>query len=97
VYETRIEWKKSPSDLWCIRSLDLMRSHHDHRNGDWRSRDVLKYTQFEPNANVDPKLFTKDASRPTSRRREIDDRPEVEDSNRHRRRQPGRTPYPGDE
>jgi hypothetical protein len=97
VYETRIEWKKSPSGLWHIRSLDVTRSHRDHRNGAWRSRDVLKYTQFEPNANVDPKLFTKDARLPTSSRQEIDDRPEVEDSDRHRRRQPGRTPNPGDE
>jgi hypothetical protein len=95
--ETRIEWKKSPSGLWHIRSLDVTRSHRDHRNGAWRSRNVLKYTQFEPNANVDPKLFTTDARLPTSRRQEIDDRPEVEDSDRHRRRQPGRTPNPGDE
>ena len=90
VYETHIEWKKSLSGLWYIRSLDVRRSYHSRRNGDWRSRDVLKYTQFEPNANVDPKLFTKDARLPTSRTTEIDDRPEVKDSDRHRRGQPGR-------
>jgi hypothetical protein len=92
VYEARYEWKKSPSGLWYIRSFDQKRSYRNRRNGAWRTRDVLKYTQFEPNAKVDPKLFTEDARRPTSRRREIDDRPDVEDSDRHRRRQPGRIP-----
>ena len=73
--DVRVEWKQDPSGLWCVRSLDETQVLRDAKNAVWRVRDVLKYTEFEPNAKVDPRLFTEAALRLPSRSRIIDDRP----------------------
>ena len=51
--DVRLEWKQSPNGPWYVRSLDDMRVVHDAKVGIMRVRDVLKYTEFEPNAKVD--------------------------------------------
>jgi hypothetical protein len=80
--EMRVEWKQGPSGLWYVRSLDETRVLRDGKNAVWRTRDVLKYTEFEPNATVVPSLFMKDARRPTARSRTVDDRHGTEESDR---------------
>ncbi len=54
--EYRIEWKQADTGLWYIRSLQedwLIRGDVTKR-----MRQVLKYADFEPNATVDPGVFT---------------------------------------
>ena len=65
-----------------VRSLDETQVLRDAKNAVWRVRDVLKYTEFEPNAKVDPRLFTEAALRLPSRSRIIDDRPEAREPTR---------------
>jgi hypothetical protein len=55
--DVRIEWKRSPIGLWYIRSIDKTDVSRDPRIPVARIRHVLKYTEFQPNAKVDPKLF----------------------------------------
>jgi hypothetical protein len=55
--DVRLEWKQSPNGPWYVRSLDDVRVVHDARFGIMRVRDVLKYTEFEPNAKVDARRF----------------------------------------
>jgi hypothetical protein len=55
--DARIEWKQSPAGLWYVRSIDKRDVFRDPRIPVARIRDVLKYTEFQPNAKVDPKLF----------------------------------------
>ena len=55
--DVRIEWKQGPTGLWHIRSIDRTYVSSDPRLPVPRIRDVLKYTEFQPNAKVDPKLY----------------------------------------
>jgi hypothetical protein len=55
--DTRVEWKQSPTGLWYVRSIDKTDVFRDPRIPVARIRNVLKYTEFQPNAKVDPKLF----------------------------------------
>jgi hypothetical protein len=80
--DMRVEWKQGPDGLWYVRSLDETRVLRDERKAVWRTRDVLKYTSFEPNARIDPRLFTKDARRPTARSLVVDGSPEAAESDR---------------
>jgi hypothetical protein len=57
----RIEWKQSPSGLWYVRSIDSTNVLCDPRIPVARIRKVLKYSEFQPNAKVDPKFFTEAA------------------------------------
>jgi hypothetical protein len=59
--DTRIEWKRSPTGLWYVRSIDKTDVSRDPRIDVPRIRHVLKYDEFQPNAKVDPKLFTEAA------------------------------------
>jgi hypothetical protein len=55
-HEYRIEWKQADTGVWYIRSLQedwLVRGDVTKR-----MRQVLKYSDFEPNATVDPGVFT---------------------------------------
>ena len=56
--DLRVGWKQDPGGLWYIRSMDRTTVLRDERNATWRTRDVFKYTEFEPNAKVEPKMFT---------------------------------------
>jgi hypothetical protein len=49
--------------LWYVRSIDETSVLHDEKNAVWRTRDVMIFTDFKPNAEVDPKLFSEDALR----------------------------------
>jgi hypothetical protein len=55
--DVRLEWKQSPNRLWYVRSLDDMRVVLDPRLGIMRVRDVMKYTDFDPDAKVDASRF----------------------------------------
>jgi hypothetical protein len=55
--DVRIEWKQSPTGLWYVRPIDKTDVFRDPRIPVARIRHVLKYTEFQPNAKVDPKLF----------------------------------------
>jgi hypothetical protein len=55
--DTHIEWKQSPTGLWYVRSIDKTDVFRDPRIPVARIRHVLTYTEFRPNAKVDPKLF----------------------------------------
>lgn len=55
--DVRIEWKQSPTGLWYVRSVDRTAVSLDPRIPVPRIRDVLKYTEFRANAQVDPKHF----------------------------------------
>jgi hypothetical protein len=57
VRDVRVEWKRSPDGIWYVRSMDETRVLRDARNAVWRVREVLKYTEFTPNAKVDPGMF----------------------------------------
>ena len=59
--DVRIEWKQSPNGLWYVRSIDKTDVFRDPRIPVARIRNVLKYTEFQPNAKVDPKLFMEPA------------------------------------
>ncbi len=59
--DVRIEWKQSPTGLWYVRSVDKTDVLRDPRIPVARIRHVLKYTEFQPNAKVAPKLFTQAA------------------------------------
>jgi hypothetical protein len=53
--DRRIEWKKAPSGLWYVRSLQ---EEFIHRDDGKRCRNVMKYTEFKPNDEVDSSSFT---------------------------------------
>ena len=53
----RVEWKLSANGLWYIRSLQEDFVMLPERR---RFRRVMKYTVFEPNARIDPEVFTYD-------------------------------------
>jgi hypothetical protein len=71
--DVRIEWKQSPSGLWYVRSIDEKRVLN-RRDTVLRIREVMKYTEFLPNVNVDPKMFTEAALGLQSKSRIIDHR-----------------------
>lgn len=72
--DVRVEWKQSPDGLWYVRSLDETEVLRDQRDAVWRVRYVLKYTDFEPNAKVDPGRFAEAALGLPSGSRIIDGR-----------------------
>jgi hypothetical protein len=53
--ETRVEWKLSTAGLWYVRSVQ---EDFRFRQTNQRFRRILKCVEFEPNAKVDPKIFT---------------------------------------
>jgi hypothetical protein len=59
--DARIEWKQSPTGLWYVRSIDKTDVFRDPRIPVKRIRNALKYTEFQPNAKVDPRLFMESA------------------------------------
>jgi hypothetical protein len=73
--EVRIEWKQGPGGLWYVRWLDETQVLRDAKGAVWRTRDVVKYTEFEPNAKVDPKRFTEESLGLPARSRILDGRP----------------------
>jgi hypothetical protein len=73
--DARIEWKQSPTGLWYVRSIDKKAVFRDPRIPVARIRNVLKYTEFQPNASVDPKLFMEPALGLPSRSPILDWRP----------------------
>jgi hypothetical protein len=73
--EVRVEWKQGPSGLWLVRSMDETQVLRDAKRSAWRIRDVLKYTEFEPNAKVDPRMFTEDSLGLSPGSRIMDGRP----------------------
>jgi hypothetical protein len=73
--DVRIEWKQSPTGLWYVRSLDKTDVSRDPRIPVARIRNALKYTEFQPNAKVDPKLFMEASLGLPSRSRILDWRP----------------------
>ena len=70
--DVRIEWKQSPTGVWYVRSLDKTDVFRDPRIPVARIRNVLKYTEFQPNAKVDPKLFMEGSLGLPSRSRILD-------------------------
>jgi hypothetical protein len=54
--EYRVEWKQTENGLWYVRSLQHELIHRDEGK---RFRQVMKFTDFEPNAKVDAGVFTK--------------------------------------
>ncbi len=52
----RVEWKQSHTGLWYVRSLYEEFLDPGQMK---RFRRVMKYTEFEPNAKIDPGVFTK--------------------------------------
>ena len=73
--DVRIRWKQSPNGLWYVRSIDKTDVSRDPRIPVPRIRHVLKYTEFQPNAKVDPKLFLEAALGLPSRSPILDHRP----------------------
>jgi hypothetical protein len=73
--DVRIEWKQSPTGLWYVRSIDKTDVFRDPRIPVARIRNVLKYTEFQPNAKIDPKLFAEASLGLPSRSRILDWRP----------------------
>jgi hypothetical protein len=55
-YELRVEWKQTESGLWYVRSLQ--EDSHTNTAGTNRMRRAWKYTDFKPNVNVEPRVFT---------------------------------------
>jgi hypothetical protein len=56
--EYRVEWKQAPNGLWYVTSLQEEFLHRDDMK---RFRRVMKYSEFEPNAKVDPRMFTQES------------------------------------
>ncbi len=54
-YEIRVEWKQAETGLWYVRSLQEDWRINDEKK---RMRRVLKYTDFKPNVNIEPRVFT---------------------------------------
>ena len=77
--DVRIEWKQSPTGLWYVRSIDKTDVFRDPRIPVARIHNVLKYTEFQPNAKVDPKLFLEAALGLPSRSPIIERRPGAKD------------------
>ena len=67
----RLEWKEAETGVWYIRSLQ--EDFGLGRDGTRRIRRILKYSDFKPNAKVDPDVFTADFLG-TPMRREISDK-----------------------
>lgn len=72
--DVRVGWKRSPGGVWYVRSLDQTQVLRDARDAVWRVRDVLKYTEFTPDAKVDPRLFTEASLRLPTGSRIVDGR-----------------------
>jgi hypothetical protein len=53
--EARVEWKLSTAGLWYVRSVQ---EDFGSRRANRRFRRIMKYVEFEPNAKVDPEVFT---------------------------------------
>ena len=59
VHDTKLEWKQSPNGVWYVASLqETFETRDENRKVDQRLRAVMIYSTFEPNAKVDPSLFT---------------------------------------
>jgi hypothetical protein len=80
--EVRVEWKQSLDGLWYIRSVDETLVLRNEKGAIWRVRNVLKYTQFEPNAKVAPKMFTEESLGLPSKSRITDGRPGAKERER---------------
>jgi hypothetical protein len=61
VRSAHLDWKQSSSGLWYVRSLDETYLGRDQDGSQFRERRVLIFSAFEPNAVVDPKLFTEES------------------------------------
>jgi hypothetical protein len=59
--ESRLEWKQSPTGLWYVRSLEQRFVLREANLSRRRVRRVLKYSAFEPNARVEPSMFSVDS------------------------------------
>lgn len=73
--DVRLEWKQSPNGLWYVRSLDEKEVLRDEGNKIWRTHDVMKYTEFEPNAKVDLKMFSEESLQLKPGSQIVDSRP----------------------
>jgi hypothetical protein len=73
--DVRVEWRQTRTGLWYIRSINETRVLSHPRPTVSRTRNVMKYTEFQANVEVDPKLFTEDALGLPSGSRVLDRRP----------------------
>jgi hypothetical protein len=57
--ESNLTWKQGPNGLWYVAtSVETLVTRDEKGRIDDRMRAVLMYSNFEPNAKVDPKQFT---------------------------------------
>jgi RNA polymerase sigma factor (sigma-70 family) len=68
-------WKKDKG-LWYVERLVEENDFRGGRLGGYRERWVFRYTHFEPNARVDPTLFTLKSAKVPDRTRVLDRRPQ---------------------
>jgi hypothetical protein len=73
--EYHVEWKQTPDGLWWVRSLDSQFFDRDMKK---RRRWAIKYTEFAPNAKVDPAVFTESFTRMPFRKSIIGNRTKTE-------------------
>ncbi len=74
------KWAKWGDDTWYVKSLV-----EEFNLKDQSVREELDYDTFEPNAKIDPKLFTEAALDMPPGSRIIDQRPNVDPKNRIRK------------
>jgi len=75
-HDIKLEWKQSPNGVWYVTSLqDTFETRNENRKPDQRLRAVMIYSTFEPNAKVDPSLFTEKSLRLPAGSPFVDGRP----------------------
>jgi hypothetical protein len=86
VHDIRLEWKQSPNSVWYVTSLqETFETRDKNRKVDQRLRAVMIYATFEPNAKVDPSLFTEKSLKLPAGSPFVDGRPNAKMPNRRAR------------
>jgi hypothetical protein len=76
--EFSLQWRQGATGLWYVTSLlETFQTRDEQGKLDRRLRGVMMYSRFEPNAKVDPSLFTEESLHLPAGSPIVDSRPEA--------------------
>jgi hypothetical protein len=86
VQESNLQWRRDPKGLWYVTSLlQILETRDEKGRVDRRMRALMMYSSFEPNAKVDPRVFTEESLQMPAGRPIVDSRPESKERLRRSR------------
>jgi hypothetical protein len=74
--EFSLQWRQGPTGLWYVSNLlETFETRDEKGKRGLRMRAIVMYSSFEPNAKVDPKLFTEESLKMPAGSSIVDSRP----------------------